>query len=171
MNFEKIYIIGEGRVAKICAKIAENFFKKEVVKIENESAKNLDEFFSKIKNSFIISANNFYIFKENCVKNNKIINYHNSLLPKHKGLNAHIWAIFEGDKKAGITWHKVETGIDTGEILAQKEIKLNAESSGLSLLRKQHDLAINSLKIALENFFANKTKINKGGGVSQKSSK
>lgn len=157
MSFEKIYIIGKGRVAKVCAKIATQFFSQQVFEITEQDTKELDRFFSQIKNALIISANNFYIFKKECVKNNQIINYHNSLLPKHRGLNAHIWSIFENDKKSGITWHKVEESIDTGDILIQKEILLDENISGINLLRKQHELAIESFEEGLSNLISNQS--------------
>ncbi|BEK07619.1 formyltransferase family protein [Campylobacter jejuni] len=149
IKFKDIYIIGTGKVAKECQKIASDFFKQETIFVKN--IENLDDFFKNLKNCFIISANNFYIFKKECIQNNTIINYHNALLPFHRGCNAHIWSIWENDKKAGITWHMVEENIDTGEILIQKEIKLNDNFTALSLLNTQHNLAIASFKEAIEN--------------------
>lgn len=167
MLFEKIYLLGEGRVARQCFKIARDFFNQEVLFVDD---KKLDNFFKNIKNSLIISANNFYIFKKECVENNTIINYHNSLLPKHKGVNAHIWSIWEKDSKSGISWHKVNCSIDTGAILVQKEINLDEKITALKLLIKQNNLAINSFKEALQNLICNNFTPQKishlGGGVS-----
>ncbi|MCH3688987.1 formyltransferase family protein [Campylobacter lari] len=172
MNFKEIYLLGDGKVAKNCLKITEDFFNTKVVYITSKEKATLDEFFTSIKNALIISANNFYIFKKSCVEQNFIINYHNSLLPKHKGCNAHMWSIWENDKKSGITWHKVDYGIDTGEIILQKEIKITEETTALKLLKKQHTIAINSLKecfntLKTNNFSYEKNKL-QGGGVSQK---
>ena len=164
MSFENIFIIGEGRVAKACCKIAKEFFNQEVQRVENKDFKELDIFFASLKNSLIISANNFYIFKKPCVTNNTIINYHNALLPKHRGLNAHIWAIFEGDEKTGITWHKVEEELDTGAIILQKEFSLDESFTALKLLRYQHDLAIASFKECLEKLVLNQFNIQVNGG-------
>lgn len=168
MLFEKILILGKGRVSVKCSQIAKNFFNQEINFVDLEENK-LDNFFENIKNSLIISANNFYIFKEKCIKNNTIINYHNSLLPKHKGVNAHIWAIWEKDSKSGITWHKIDENIDTGDILVQKEIILDDDTTALKLLSKQHNLAINSFQECLENLQANKFyKQDLGGGYHYK---
>lgn len=167
-KFENIYIIGTGKVVKECQKIASDFFKQEVNFVKN--IENLDNFFKNLKNCFIISANNSYIFKKECVQNNTIINYHNALLPFHKGCNARIWSIWENDKKTGITWHMVEESIDTGAILTQKEIKLDDNFTALNLLDAQHKLAIASFKEAIENLKnkISKTQISARGGVSQK---
>lgn len=86
-----------------------------------------------------------------CVENNTIINYHNSLLPFYRGVNAHIWAIYKEESKTGITWHKVDQNIDAGDILIQEEIKLDKKITALNLLRAQHNLAINTFQKALEN--------------------
>lgn len=149
--FDNIIIIGQGKVAKQCKNIAENFFQKEVILISNNTNQENDEFFNSVRNSFIISANNFYIFKNECIKYNTIINYHNALLPKHKGCNAHVWSIWENDEKSGITWHKVDTGVDTGKIILQKEIILDDTMTAIKLLQIQSNLAINSLNECLKN--------------------
>lgn len=172
MNFKEIYLLGDGKVAKECLKITECFFNKKVIYINLKEKIKLDEFFTSIKNTLIISANNFYIFKKSCVEQNFIINYHNSLLPKHKGCNAHIWSIWENDKKSGITWHKVDCGIDTGEIILQKEIQITEETTALKLLKKQHIIAIESLKecfniLKINNFSCEKS-ISYGGGYHKK---
>ena len=61
-------------------------------------------------------------FKE-LIDNKLIINYHNSLLPKHPGRFAEAWSIFEEDKKSGITWHLVVPEVDKGKIILQKDIE------------------------------------------------
>ncbi|EFO9214493.1 formyl transferase [Campylobacter lari] len=151
MNFKKIYLVGEGRVAKECLKIAHNFFKQEVLLITLKNKNELDVFFEKISNSLILSVNNFYIFQKKCVESNFIINYHNSLLPKYKGRNAHIWAIWNQENTTGITWHKVDCTIDTGDIILQKEIKINNSLTAIKLLQMQQILAIKSFEECLKN--------------------
>ncbi|CAM4052978.1 formyltransferase family protein [Campylobacter armoricus] len=151
MTFKEIYLIGEGRVAKECSKIATYFLKKEIIFISQKDKSKLDIFFTKIQNYFIISVNNFYIFKRECVESNFIINYHNSLLLKYKGRNAHIWAIWEDEIVTGITWHKVDHNIDTEDIILQKEIKINKSFTAIKLLQIQQNLAINSFRECLAN--------------------
>ena len=53
------------------------------------------------------------------------IQYHPSLLPKHRGRSAINWAIINGDKKTGITILWPDAGIDTGPILLQKEADIS----------------------------------------------
>jgi len=49
------------------------------------------------------------------------IQYHPSLLPRHRGGSAINWAIIEGETKTGVTIFWPDKGIDTGPILLQKE--------------------------------------------------
>lgn len=52
------------------------------------------------------------------------INVHASLLPKYRGASPIAWAILKGEKKTGVTTIKMDEGMDTGDILLQKEIIL-----------------------------------------------
>ncbi|ECQ8156289.1 formyl transferase, partial [Campylobacter coli] len=48
MTYSYIYIIGTGKVAKECQKIANDFFRQEVNFVKN--IENLDDFFKNLKN-------------------------------------------------------------------------------------------------------------------------
>ncbi len=94
------------------------------------------------KYTLIISAHNYYLFPLEILQNPhlKIINYHNSLLPLHRGLNAQMWSIFVQDSLSGITWHCVNAEIDCGEIIIQKSIPLNSTHTYLTLTQQQLEL-------------------------------
>ncbi|MBO5926846.1 MAG: methionyl-tRNA formyltransferase [Clostridia bacterium] len=51
-----------------------------------------------------------------------IINVHASLLPKYRGASPIQWAIINGDEKTGVTIMQTEEGVDTGDIIAYKEV-------------------------------------------------
>ncbi len=53
--------------------------------------------------------------------NNRILNVHPSLLPKHPGSNAHDLVLAAGEKESGMTIHLIDEGVDTGKILVQKK--------------------------------------------------
>jgi methionyl-tRNA formyltransferase len=61
------------------------------------------------------------------------IQYHPSLLPKHRGGSAISWAIINGDTKTGITIFWPDKGIDTGPILLQKEAEISPDDTAGSL--------------------------------------
>jgi len=52
------------------------------------------------------------------------INYHPSLLPRHRGASAINWAVIMGDSKTGLSIFWPDGGIDTGMILLQKEVNI-----------------------------------------------
>lgn len=52
------------------------------------------------------------------------INLHASLLPKYRGAAPIQWAIAEGERVTGVTTMKIDEGLDTGEILLQKELAI-----------------------------------------------
>ena len=63
----------------------------------------------------------------------RIINVHPSLLPKHRGSRAAAQALAAGDQVTGCTVHYVDEGVDTGEILAQQEVKVRPDDTAETL--------------------------------------
>ena len=55
-------------------------------------------------------------FIQRCIK---IINLHNSPLPKYRGVRPINWALKNDEKQHGVTIHKITKGIDEGNILGQ----------------------------------------------------
>ncbi len=63
----------------------------------------------------------------------RIINIHPSLLPQFPGLESWAQALAAGVSKTGCTVHYVDSGMDTGEILAQSEVPVLPGDSAESL--------------------------------------
>ncbi|MHB8576093.1 MAG: methionyl-tRNA formyltransferase [Dehalococcoidia bacterium] len=61
------------------------------------------------------------------------IQYHPSLLPRHRGISSINWAIIQGDATTGITIFWVDQGIDTGPILLQREVAIGPDDTVGSL--------------------------------------
>jgi methionyl-tRNA formyltransferase len=79
------------------------------------------------------------------------IQYHPSLLPKHRGGSAINWAIINGETKAGITIFWPDKGIDTGPILLQKQVEISPDDTVGSLyFEKLFPLGIEALVEAVE---------------------
>ncbi|MBQ7606395.1 MAG: hypothetical protein IJU76_00180 [Desulfovibrionaceae bacterium] len=113
----------------------------------NESAL-LNTILSCAQKTLIFSVNNPYLFPARLVESSlvTVINYHNSLLPRHRGVHAEAWTLFENDTETGITWHIVDIGIDTGNILIQQTIPLDCTMTSIALLRVQAQLAVSTLR-------------------------
>lgn len=61
------------------------------------------------------------------------INVHASLLPKYRGAAPIQWAVLNGDKVSGVTIMHMDEGIDTGDMILQKEVVLEQDETGGSL--------------------------------------
>ena len=61
------------------------------------------------------------------------LNVHASLLPKYRGAAPIQWAVINGEEKSGVTIMQMNEGLDTGDILAVREVPLDPEETGGSL--------------------------------------
>lgn len=109
----------------------------------------------------VISAINTYIFPKEVVENPNFsgINYHNALLPHHRGMNAEAWSIFSMDKTTGITWHEIAASVDKGGIIAQREIPLDDKITSFKLLNIQLEAAYKAFTEFAPDFINGKLKI------------
>jgi methionyl-tRNA formyltransferase len=57
------------------------------------------------------------------------IQYHPSLLPRHRGPSAINWAIIHGDEKAGLAIFWPDDGLDTGPLLLTKEVEITPDDT------------------------------------------
>lgn len=77
------------------------------------------------------------------------INIHASLLPKYRGAAPIQWAILDGLKETGVTIMHMDAGIDTGNILMQEKIEIEATDTGESLFDKLADLGAEAIVKAI----------------------
>jgi methionyl-tRNA formyltransferase len=61
------------------------------------------------------------------------INLHGSLLPKYRGAAPVQWAIAMGETVTGVTTMRIDAGLDTGDILLQRETPIAAEDTAVTL--------------------------------------
>jgi methionyl-tRNA formyltransferase len=61
------------------------------------------------------------------------INLHASLLPKYRGAAPIQWAIASGETITGVTTMRIDAGLDTGDILLQKEMSIAPEDTAETL--------------------------------------
>ena len=57
------------------------------------------------------------------------INLHASLLPKYRGAAPIQWAIANGEPVTGVTTMRIDAGLDTGDILLQRELEIGPEDT------------------------------------------
>ena len=64
------------------------------------------------------------------------INVHASLLPNYRGSAPIQWSILNGDAETGVTIMQMDTGIDTGDMIAKRTVPIEEEDTGGSLFDK-----------------------------------
>ena len=64
------------------------------------------------------------------------INVHASLLPKYRGAAPIQWSILNGDAVTGVTIMQMDVGMDTGDMIAKREIVIGEEETGGGLFDK-----------------------------------
>ena len=78
------------------------------------------------------------------------LNLHASLLPKYRGAAPIQWAIASGESVTGVTTMRIDAGLDTGDILLQREIPIGpddtAETLGPKLASIGADLMVETLR-------------------------
>ena len=114
----------------------------------NKFEKELSQILLEEKINFICLAGFMRILSKDFLRNwkKKIINIHPSLLPAFKGLDAVKKAIEKKVKYTGCTIHYVDKGIDTGEIIDQRIVRVlkkdNEEKLAKKILKEEHILYI-----------------------------
>lgn len=78
------------------------------------------------------------------------VNIHGSLLPKYRGAAPIQWAVLDGEKETGITTILMDEGIDTGDILLKKTIKIDTDETSGSLFDKLMALGAETILETLE---------------------
>jgi amino acid adenylation domain-containing protein len=93
---------------------------------------------------YLFSIFNMYILPPEIIAlaRKEVFNYHDSLLPRYAGLFAPSWAIMNGERRHGITWHRLDTGVDTGDIVKQVPIDVEEKETSFSLHLKCYEAAV-----------------------------
>ncbi len=64
------------------------------------------------------------------------VNVHASLLPSYRGAAPINWAIAKGEKKTGVTTMQIDEKMDSGDILAQREVLIGDEETAEELSKR-----------------------------------
>jgi methionyl-tRNA formyltransferase len=77
------------------------------------------------------------------------LNLHDSLLPKFTGFSPVLWALISGESESGLTVHRMDDGLDTGDILVQKSLPIGPTDTGTELVIRAMELIPAALAEAL----------------------
>lgn len=64
-----------------------------------------------------------------------VLNLHPSFLPYNRGVYPNVWSIVEGTP-AGVSLHYIDGGVDTGDLVAQRQVAVEPVDTGQTLHRK-----------------------------------
>ena len=121
-----------------------NILKKEKVKFvyadKNKTHKILKQ--NKKKIDINVFCGFPYIIKKNYINFSKLgsLNLHAGKLPKYRGGSPLNWQIINGEKKIGLSVIKMKKGIDTGDIVEEKNFKLLKKDDIKSVHEKANNL-------------------------------
>jgi len=126
-----------------------NFLKEKGYKVTTWKEK-IDLHFCK-KYDFFISFGYKHLLKKDILEwgKNKFVNLHMSYLPYNRGSSPNYWS-FQEKTPSGVTIHLIDEGIDTGDILIQKQItfKPNENTLRTSYERLKYEIEI----LFIENY-------------------
>ena len=98
------------------------------------------------------------IIKVDRFRSKALYNLHLSLLPKYKGMYTSAWPILNGEKETGVSLHRIDNGIDTGEIISQRAVPIDendtCESLYLKLYRYGAEIVCDNIERLLTNTYS-----------------
>lgn len=74
-----------------------------------------------------------------------VVNLHPAYLPYNRGAYPNVWAIVDGTP-AGTTLHYIDPGIDTGDIIARRQVPVEPVDTGRSLYGRLEQASLDLLK-------------------------
>ena len=100
-----------------------------------------------------------YIVKEKIltVPQNGWLNFHPSYLPFNRGKYPNFWCLVD-ETKCGVSLHFIDEGIDTGDIVARREIEPNWEDTGQTIYEKGISEIISLFKESFQEIKGNRLK-------------
>lgn len=130
---------------------------------------NFNESLLSVINNFspemVISFSNpFIISKNNLSLKTKFINFHPGILPNYKGSLSTVHSLINKEKYVGGTWHYIDEGVDTGNIIKVVKTKI-FNFNAFTLNHKIFSLGINCFGNVVKkviNNYEGKTQIKKG---------
>lgn len=75
-----------------------------------------------------------------------VISFHNSYLPYNRGKYPHVWAIYN-ELKYGVSLHYIDEDIDTGDIIARREMKIEPTDIASTLYERSLEEIVELFKV------------------------
>nr|WP_275949029.1 non-ribosomal peptide synthetase [Bradyrhizobium septentrionale] len=98
------------------------------------------EWIFSVANPFILPADVFGKARRGA------FNYHDGPLPRYAGTHATSWALPARETEHGITWHRIDHGVGTGELVVQRQVLIATSDTALTLNLKCYEAAIDGFR-------------------------
>ncbi|WP_457662960.1 amino acid adenylation domain-containing protein [Sinorhizobium medicae] len=102
-------------------------------------AESVDWIFS-VANPFILPPD---VFGQVC---QGAFNYHDGPLPRYAGTHATSWALLAQETEYAITWHRIDDGVHTGDVVVQLQVLIAPADTALTLNLKCYEAAIEGFR-------------------------
>jgi methionyl-tRNA formyltransferase len=103
------------------------------------------------------------LIKPKLFRSKALFNIHFSALPAYKGMYTSVHPILNGEDFSGVTLHKIDAGIDTGDIIDQIIIPIGSNTTAGELYRLYLDHAFILFKNNIKSLTGNNYAANKQG--------
>ncbi len=78
------------------------------------------------------------------------INFHDGPLPGSAGINAPVWALLGGERRHGVTWHRMHAEVDRGDILVTRDVELEETDTAFSANTKCFAAAVETFSAMVD---------------------
>lgn len=119
--------------------------KKNNIEYQTISNPNEEKFLAELealKPDIIVSFSAPLVFKNKLLEIPTLgcINLHCSFLPNFAGVMPSFWTLYKKQKSTGVTVHYMDSKIDNGKILGQKEVAISPDETIFSLIKKTKEI-------------------------------
>lgn len=114
----------------------------------------LEEIYN-IENLLFLSLEFDKIIKPSKFNTNKLYNIHFSLLPKYKGMFTSIMPILYNEQFTGVTFHEIDNGIDTGNVIDQIKFSIENTDNSRDLYLKYTKNGVVLVKKSIDKILSN----------------
>ena len=88
----------------------------------------------------IISVLYDTILKPAFIEGKRCYNFHPGILPQYRGASTFSWSIVNEEKEVGITLHEMDSGIDSGNIIAIERFTCTSNDTAVSLFKRGEEI-------------------------------
>ena len=111
-------------------------------KVRNINAKQTIDIIKALNPDIIFVCTLSQILKKDIIEIPRLgcVNIHAGLLPKYRGPASNFWVLYNAEEKTGVSFHSLSAGIDSGDILMQKELDIMPDDTEETLDIRLSDL-------------------------------